>query len=324
MDKTVSRRNFVALAGAGIAAAGCSKQTPGASESDANASTGPKTARIKTDIDGELEGNLPRGVDQNHGALPIGKPLGQDGKPMPFKPAGICLVYIRFEKPKKSNGEDGNPDAGFLTVRHAYWPMEAGWNEADSSSEELKKVSALIAEARTMKKEQWKQTTSPKEKRREFDFEKFGFKAQRRIYLFVDNSDITFDKRTLFSDSNGDTKIKANLIRFTKYLSGDRRATNTNPAYLRYEAADPNYAFWNTRTKNIDGGTDNLLVVDNYQTKLDQNNPPNLVPIDSGKDTLWYSMNIHLLAKSLDQSGNIMQVPIIIDPDTGNGAGNDP
>jgi hypothetical protein len=325
MEKNVSRRNFVALAGAGIAVAGCSKQDAATGGGDGGGHVASNAVQIKTDIDDVLGQYSTRGMDQNHGALPIGKPLGPDGKPVPFKPAGICVVYIRFEKPKKPNGEVGNPEAGFLTVRHAYWPIDPKWSSEDAGAEELAKVGALIAEARRLKKDQWtQQTGSPKNQRREFDFENFGFKAQHRVYFFVDNSDIAFDKRTLFVEANGDTKIKANLIRFTKYLSRDRRAAQTNPAYLRYEPADPNYAFWNARTKSIDGGTDNLLVVDNYQTKLDDNNAGKLVPIEADKELKLYSMNIHLLAKSLDQAGNVLHIPLILDPDTGNGSGNDP
>ena len=103
----------------------------------------------------------------------------------------------------------------------------------------------------------------------------------------------------------------SNLVRFTSLLS------QQDQVEIDYNAiAQPNNSFLNAKLfQTLSDQLENrkLLVIENWYTDLNGN------PI-TGNPKLRYSMNINLLIAT----DNDKWIPLIIDPDTGNGMGNNP
>jgi hypothetical protein len=132
------------------------------------------------------------------------------------------------------------------------------------------------------------------------DFNNFVFGSQQRIYFFVDNGvNVVFDEKFLIAFTPFGTK------------TGRPRWDNSkNPPVLSSpKTMDENHAFFDATIVEP-----NFLSLDNWFTKKSKK------PISNGDPDENYSMNIHL--KMSTSAGGF--IPIIIDPDTGNGAGNEP
>lgn len=132
------------------------------------------------------------------------------------------------------------------------------------------------------------------------NFAEFKFWNKQKLYVYLDNSNVSFNLNTPLS--------------FTKFGFRDNIAVGV-PA-----TKHPNYTFYNAIVKN----NDKLLVVDNLF--LDESG--SMFPKGSMKITRL-SINFNLLmCKSTSASCNYSTsggvIPIVIDPDTGNGLGNRP
>jgi hypothetical protein len=197
-----------------------------------------------------------------------------------FEPSYVCLVYMKF------NGTR-------LNISHAYYAI-AGYDALPTDAAKLQWVKERLASAA---KGQWSTTglwpaeaNHPNPRK---NFDGFHFGSQQRIFFLIDNgSDIIFDR--------------TNSISFTPYSAKIGRPTDAQP---NKKKADPNSAFFSAEVME-----DNLLYLENWFTskkgkKIEKN-------ADGSDYAEMMYMNIHLLIKSADGT---TAIPVIIDPDTGNG-----
>lgn len=135
-----------------------------------------------------------------------------------------------------------------------------------------------------------------KDKRHIPSFDDFAFANQNEIFIFLRNADIELNKKR--------------LIRFTQYSEN------------KPELMAKNYSFFNARSIEGDSlgslkNSGKLIRVENHLTN------PDSTPITT--HPLSYSMNIHFKMRIAPELGADERfVPMIIDPDTGNGTGNEP
>ncbi|MEE9434503.1 MAG: hypothetical protein V3V15_09720 [Sphingorhabdus sp.] len=211
-----------------------------------------------------------------------------------FVPKYLTAVYIRLRN---------KPTDPAILVRHGYKNIQSITD--DKVRQEM--AEKLLKEAAGSTT--WKRSNSPTQWRREEDFDIFNFDSPNLIFIIVDNEDLEFDERK----NNGK---KRNLVRFAEFLA------EPNSATIQYKKAEDNHAFVNidtipTLTVYSDGAAGHfprkkLIRLENWFTSKGGSSLSN--------KQLMYSMNIHLLA-----TGNGGQkIPIVIDPDTGNGWGNNP
>ena len=260
MSENVSRRNFVALAGAGVALGACS-------DKGTSSSTTAKKDDLKFLGGGDSWGEL----SDKKGAKHFPQ-VGNDK--VDFTPLHLCLVYLRL-------------DAGSLTAEHAYYKIAASKGDpagfARSTLSKFKSDGWPVGVIRSSK-----------------DFEEFKFGSQQILYFYIDNGpNVVFDPNY--------------LITFTKYGAKEGRPkwdNNKNPPVeTKPKQMDPNNAFFNCAEV-----LPNMLTLENWFTTK------NGKKFQDGDKPEEYSMNIHLKIKT--PSGKF--IPLVIDPDTGNGAGNEP
>ena len=126
--------------------------------------------------------------------------------------------------------------------------------------------------------------------RSEDNFNRFSFGSPTMIYIFLDHP-------------GGEVELdNDNLIQFSTF--GARKAAG------QLVPKHEHNCFLNPA---IDSGTwpgKKLLVIENWYTHYDGT----LI----GNRHQYYSMNIHLLMKCAIQSGGHLDIPIVLDPDTGN------
>lgn len=121
------------------------------------------------------------------------------------------------------------------------------------------------------------------------DFNKFGFASQHEIFFFFDSPHVTLDDDWLISFS---------------------------PASDKGKPRDHNYSFFNTTSVPAvlhGGGTSvgSIVRVRNYFTDPSGRS----IDPDDTQKLQTYSMNLHFRYKN---------IPMILDPDTGNGTGHEP
>lgn len=126
--------------------------------------------------------------------------------------------------------------------------------------------------------------------REEVHFENFTFGSQQLIVFHIDpaGAPVRLDPR--------------NLTQFAEFSAEG-------------QPREPNNSFLNPRIQTW-GGLE-MLVLENWF--VDADGQPVTTP-------LWYAMNVHLLMRcALDgHDDRVCELPLILDPDTGNGAGNEP
>jgi hypothetical protein len=125
-----------------------------------------------------------------------------------------------------------------------------------------------------------------------YDFEKWGFGSTRRVYIYVDNQSLVFEKHEPL------TFKAVSSIRFT-----DPERANTRKI-------SPNRSFFGAKSDDK-FARGSLLYFENYY--LDGNGKP--IPPKTPLP-IFYAMNFHLLMASATGG---KPIPIVIDPDTGNG-----
>jgi hypothetical protein len=202
------------------------------------------------------------------------------GQVSKFEPENICAVYIKFE----SNG--------MLTVKQAHFAVPKP-KPSDSDV-----VAAAEPWLNKMSKNSFGGSGSKKFKE---NFEDFTFSSQHVVVLYLDNA----IDAVRFSETDRD------IIRFTP-ISGNDPTTKIKA----------NHAFFNRRkvALNAGGGTTGRIayLLDFWNTKDDGDAITDVVESNPATHYL-YSMNIHLQMATSKRTAKLNWVPIIIDPDTGNG-----
>ncbi len=202
-----------------------------------------------------------------------------------FNPGWLCLVYLKWT---------GTSDDLGLVIRHVYVKASNGADEPKSraQAEEAFVIIKGISDADWL-------TPDSRFKRKEVGFTKFGFDSQQRIYMFIDNDNVQFNDKFNFK----------NLVRFSK-LGPNEQSEPTS--YTR----EPNNSFFSVFTKEastVDLKKRKLLHIANWNVdengkEIKKSNPKT------------YSMNVHLVMKS-GSGVSAIEIPMILDPDTGNGSG---
>ena len=221
------------------------------------------------------------------GKDPHGAPEYDGGNPAPFRPAYITLVHIELAKDWK------------LFVNHASYSAK---DLPDTNSRMKKAIEIFEAKipaggARMKFSDPALRSHGPYQRKNSAfdvdDFSPFGFNSQHEIFIFLESPEITI--------KSGD------LISFTP-LDVNEAEMAENYAFFNAETVDL------TKTKLAKRGR--MMRVENHFT--DEKAQP-LDDKDPAKAKL-YAMNIHFRTRGYGSH----YMPIIIDPNTGNGAGNEP
>jgi hypothetical protein len=215
--------------------------------------------------------------DDEHGnALGNGSNYGDDpSKPGPSKLSAdyYSLVIIRINQDLKIESSYGSFDT----------PSKD--DEAVVRAQVLKQLTGLAPGGDV-------QSLNPLADSAGYNFDHWGFASTRRVYVYVDNSTLTFEK-------NEPLTFKAvSSLRFTDPERAGSRKISKNKSFFGAKSND----------KFARGS---LLYFENYY--LDNDGKP--IPPKTA-DALYYAMNFHLNLES-EKGGKPM--PIIIDPDGGNG-----
>lgn len=246
------------------------------------------------------EPDCTRGYNPHHGEDPACPPTYESGTPPAYNPQYITVVIIDFNKDWVMN------------VHHASFPLHpgAGGNTPNYRLDLALDVISWVNSGPSRKLGHLKfqhfqkldhvpyprQAGSYPGKRHIPSFDEFAFRSQNEIFIFLKSPDILLNK--------------LRLLRFTQY------SENYNGIMGK------NFAFFNARClegSNLGqlGRYGKLIRVENYVTQADASvitTPP-----------VRYSMNIHYKIPALPEVGlGQRYVPMIIDPDTGNGTGNEP
>lgn len=218
---------------------------------------------------------------------------------MEFKPAFYAVIYLKFE-----------PNGG-LTAKHAYFPISGTPDNVDCAiaflvSEDPRdhancapyaKPEGYLGEPRVPPT-----NTGPIVK----NLDVLAFGSQQRIYVFVDNTNVQFNEKTPVS--------------FTPYGAFDDVSSMT------VETMDPNLSFYDAKIGNIAGGKRGLMMNNYYNGANGEDITDEAHPyINSAR----YSINFNLLmcrgvVNKCDFANPKAVIPIVIDPDTGNGWGSKP
>jgi hypothetical protein len=236
----------------------------------------------------------------------VGSPFGDNAQaPHPqtipqsdFEPTHYAVVYLEF-----GNG-------GHLIARHAYFPGAAtpelvkcavNFLRIYHPTNHAEPEAAEICQLYKYKKGSMAGSTKPVSQ----GFDNFMFGSQGQIYIFVENDNVGFNNVTPIS--------------FTGFGAFDRQLT------AGLEEKDPNRSFYNAVVEPNFGGI-RVLIIDNYYLGLRGH------AIGPAPDYFYstkYSMNINLVtcrnpSPSCTLADSRQVIPITVDPDTGNGWGNEP
>jgi hypothetical protein len=182
-------------------------------------------------------------------------------------------------------------DGAKLLARHAYYSFSSMAGEAGGPESWAKRRFASAAKNAWLPDGLWP-PAPPRINPRE-NFADFDFGSQQVIYFYIDNgNDVVFDPE--------------NLVSFTPYSTKDGRPTHLKP---NKKTVSPNNAFFSARRLEP-----NLLYLENWFT--DKNGNVIDTTANAPKYDEQYSLDIHLLMAAAIGTATI---PIIIDPDTGNG-----
>lgn len=222
------------------------------------------------------------------------KPVPTSGRMQGFNPKHFSVVYMRL-------GADGLPEA----IHETHKIPASGVDGAVACV--LEEIRDNVSRRTCAPPEHPTFPNRPNNQRN--GFIDFDFTAQQYIYFYVEGSNTGF---------NRDYPIS-----FTPYGPFD----GTIQGNMRSE----NYSFYNGKVIDTIKDFPGVLYLENHFRSADgTGNPPK-----NPKDNL-YSMNLHLLvcksnetrcdakAGPKTKSERSKFIPIIVDPDTGNGTGNGP
>lgn len=231
------------------------------------------------------------GINDNHGRDPEGLPTYPG--PTAYNPKYIAIAVIDFVQP------------WMMDVHHASFPL----NPSTAGDPDYRLDVALNAlgwavngtgrKLGHLKDNQlnrpdlipYKRKNGPhKDRHHVASFDGFKFYSQNEIFIFLKSPDIVLGPR---------------LVRVTQYSD-------------QMVPMDLNYSLFNARSVSATGSLGNhgkLIRVENHVR--DPNGGASGAPTN-------YSMNIHFKMKVKPEGAEQNYVPMIIDPDTGNGTGNEP
>jgi hypothetical protein len=219
------------------------------------------------------------------------RPTATDRPQVDFRPKYYAVVYLQFD-----NGAR-------LTARHAYFPVVQGkpdnvvcglgYLRSFDTSPDPKPDCEPFTDA----------ANRPKAVAENFD--DFTFGSQQRLYVFVDNTNVKF---------NGIMPVS-----FTPFGAFDE------PDVPGTEPKDPNLSFYNAKLGDF-GPYRGVLTLDNYYRGEGDEDILDTPPYTYSAE---YSINFNLVTcrnsvAQCDASDPKQVIPLVIDPDTGNGKGSHP
>ncbi len=231
-----------------------------------------------------------------------------------FNPKFFAVIYLKFKKSSK----------GEFIARHAYFHINSNI-KTDKAGDNTKGKSPPVAldnlkcAVKFLKKNKpdremcgvFTPKKGSKYKSIRYGFEGLKFGSKQKIYIVIDNANIKF---------NDDTPLS-----FTPFGAFDdpynlHPCIPNNSCDVNSGVKAPNLSFFNARPSNIDGIQG--LYVENYFYNWDGK------PMTENDKDVDYSINFNLFICKDKVINCTFQrdevIPIIIDPDTGNGWGNNP
>jgi hypothetical protein len=177
--------------------------------------------------------------------------------------------------------------------------LEASHGSFDTPSkeDEGKVRAAVLAQLTALKPGGDVQSLGPLKESSGYNFENWGFGSTRRVYVYVDNTTLTFEKNEPL------TFKPVSSIRFT------------DPERASSRKISPNKSFFGAKSEDK-FARGSLLYFENFF--LDNAGKP--IPPKT-PNPIFYSLSFNLLLAS---KGDGKPIPIMIDPDTGNGMGGPP
>lgn len=308
MSNDVSRRNFVALAGAGLALTACRDKTSN------DRSSGPEARFTKSDLvefqtksDVAFSQHLKAGRGwkyPHHGNDPneprsyyeVSNPTGIIKKVNLFNPQFFHIISI----------EDGSKNSSdpkkrwSIDINHAHFSFASTFDDEITNNARLKKAIEILE---NKKPGLFSATTNSnrkpfnRKKLPEIDyaedilFSKLKYGSKHEIFIYIDGPFIGLESKSLISF-----------------------APNRNPSGVAKE----NFSFYGAEIVPLNSmgslwDKGRIIRLRNYFE--DANGDPVI-----STDEMVYSMNIHIGVPN----GTNGSVPMVIDPDTGNGMGNNP
>jgi hypothetical protein len=283
MSDGLSRRELVAVIGAGMAVSACTAKDDGAGRNGTH-----KRDPLNKDTCG------------NEGLNPHDKPPAGSMNPSTFKTDYIAILCIELG------------DNWSMTINHGNFSL--GANEKDDPGREKK---ALVTLSESWKDEakprkQFKENNSHNPRNRKdgsvddhSNFEKFRFNQPIELFIYIYQRNIGGSKSIL---------PDGRLLSFGPYMQ------QLNGNNVPFEATD-NCSYFRARLVNLSDykKLDKhgfMFRVENWSRKADGT----MV----GTAEVLHSMNIHFSIPLKDLDGNEIRMPMVFDPDTGNGTGNEP
>jgi hypothetical protein len=279
MKNDVSRRNFVALAGAGVALAACGKDEDAASGNAACVTVEDDTVPGAANSDYKFLG---------YPAIPYGDDP-HDRPAYNFTPKFISILHVTDDGPW---GYD---------INHAHFEIDENTDEAGRLSAAITRLQKKILALPRKKRfgDITDQSLKPYVKKRYnvgevcdyTKLEKIEYNSQNELFIFIESKKIALENGKLISFSNG--------------LSDGTKAEENHSFY------------WATLVPQAELGAiknkGQMIRLRNYCRAADGTE-------QTDKPELKHSLNIHFGA-TLKGGGF---VPMVIDPNTGNGSGNEP
>jgi hypothetical protein len=225
------------------------------------------------------------------------KPIGNDSDPKPTTNGG------------QNFGDDpSKPGPGALVADYYSLviirltndlKIEASHGSFDTPSkgDEGKVRAAVLAQLNGLKLGGDVQSLSPLKDSSGYNFENWGFGSTRRVYVYIDNTTLTFEKNEPL------TFKPVSSIRFT------------DPERAVTRKISPNKSFFNAKSDDR-FARGSLLYFENFYLDTVGKPIPPKTP-----NPIFYSLSFNLL---LDTKSGGKPIPIMIDPDTGNGMGGPP
>lgn len=212
-----------------------------------------------------------------------------------FNPTYYSVVYLKFQ-----------PNAG-LTAKHAYFLISGGTDNVDCAIEYLISEREDVRCQPYPKPEGYVGPNAPPPKNtgpivRNLDG--FAFGSQQRIYIFVDNTNVQFSENTPVS--------------FTPYGANDD--VDKMVGVTRHD----NWSFYDATFISLASGR-HVLTMNNYCRGKDKKE----IPAWPNANSAHYAVNFNLRMcrdgiGACDFTNPDHVIPLVIDPDTGNGWGSRP
>lgn len=206
--------------------------------------------------------------------------------PASFKPRMFNVIYMKFGESK------GDPK---LTARHAFFRADGTNDDFGCAIEYLKKNDTTGDGCGIL--------VDPDHGRIQTNFENLEYHEPARVYVFVDNTDVAFNPVT--------------PLIFTSWGAFQDQYASPRPT-----PKDANKSFYGLKD-DLTYDSRTVLYFENHW----RNGSGNII---TRKNEANYSLNFNLLAcKEADRAGTCAftegnVIPIVVDPDTGNGSGRPP